>query len=157
MTLSSDVISLTSSNDSFLLTSTTFQRGFNHHIFLAWQHLSTLSLPSPSLTLVSHTLRNSASSLSKSSAFTSPSSAYSPICHQKIVKSKSKHPNKQTFSSDLVWRSGAHGLPVDVEAGLLPHVEPQDRLRLGVSLPTHFGKHRLHQNILYDHHQQSNF
>merc|ERR1712165_572596 len=37
--------------------------------------------------------------------------------------------------SDLVGRSGTHGLPVDVDVRLLPHVEPDDGAVLGVDRP----------------------
>ena len=37
--------------------------------------------------------------------------------------------------SDLVGRPGADGLPVDVDVGLLPHVEPDDGAVLGVDRP----------------------
>ena len=34
----------------------------------------------------------------------------------------------------LVWRSGAHGLAIDIDAGLLPHVNQDDGALLGVGL-----------------------
>ena len=34
----------------------------------------------------------------------------------------------------LVWRSGAHGLAIDIDAGLLPHVDQDDWTLLGVGL-----------------------
>ena len=61
------VISVTCISDSFLLTSTTF------------------SLPPLSAMRDSQTFKNSASSLSRSAPFTSPSSAYSPIYKTTII------------------------------------------------------------------------
>ena len=45
----------------------------------------------------------------------------------------------------LVGRAGAGWLPVDVEAGLLAHVQPQDPLRPGVGGAAHSGQHLLTQ------------
>ena len=42
----------------------------------------------------------------------------------------------------LVWGSGAHGLAIDINTGLLPHVDQDDRALLGVGLG-HLSQHIL--------------
>ena len=38
--------------------------------------------------------------------------------------------------SDLVWRSGAEWFIIDIDHGLLPHVDPDNLARLGINLAT---------------------
>merc|ERR1712001_201748 len=38
--------------------------------------------------------------------------------------------------SDLVWRSGAEWFSIDIDHGLLPHVDPDNLARLGIDLAT---------------------
>ena len=48
--------------------------------------------------------------------------------------------------ADLVWRPGADGVAVDVDVGLLPHVQPDDAAILGPLLADlgFWGEKRLH-------------
>ena len=45
--------------------------------------------------------------------------------------------------SDLVRRSGTHGVTVHIDGGLLPQVEPDDGAVLGVDTASHFLQHLL--------------
>ena len=54
---------------------------------------------------------------------------------KKVIKNKSKNltgdVSQLCVLADLVWRPGADGVAVDVDVGLLPHVQPDDAAILG--------------------------